>query len=470
MAMHTEAAEPSMRDRLFGKDSLAPGHHPELHTPQHAVMIMRALHGFYRRMALCRLIAVQLWEGALITDALLGPPGRFQTGVHSVVALTLATGALATVGAVAAWSHHHEGVQDWMSGRRVLNRISDYLRRTARERRVSADIPGLIEGASVLAMAACTAWTAPPAQQGASVLWSAAFTFLLLYFPFSQYVIDPAWYQPGLARRAGYAWFRFAIPLVLAVTGIAVYRACAPASASGPDGAIVIAGLMFRLYVDVSLVNALLGALPDALRDQREELAEAVSTVVHSKIKNELRVLGPNLELESRPSWVQASWHSLVHQVESLRRHPFREGDGTDIGEIIEDVRSTAYGHAADSAAIDLSVESTGVDVMPLRATDLNLLQIVLSDLCANSVREANRLRRSSFRIWIFIRAVEEERRRRLIVTVEDEGDGFDGDSIMNRPESSLAILNHRLKRLGGGITIDRTPAGTRVQATWLAL
>lgn len=469
--MPSEEATLSIRDRVFGKGALVPGHRPELHTTQHAVMIRRALHGFYRRMALSRLIVVPLWAGALITEVLTGPTSRPQDSTRLLGTLVLVTGVLSTLGAVAAWSHHHEGVLDWMDDRRALHRFSGYLRRTARDRQVSVDVPGLTEGAGVLAMSSLTAWTAPQAHQTVPVLWSVAFTLLLLYFPFSQYVIDPSWYQPALARRADHAWIRFLLPLALAGTGFVLYRVCAPVSAPGPDSAIVIAGLMLRLYVDVSLVNALLSALPDALRDQRKDLSDAVSSVVHSKIKNELRILGTYLELDSQSPAAQASWHSLVHQVETLRCHPFREGDSLDLDEIIEGVRSTSRALAADSSAIELSAQSEGTEGAPLRPTDLNLLEIILSDLCANSVREANRLGRSAYGIRISISTTLEGRRRRVTATVEDDGSGFDGTSSMSRQGASLAVLDRRLKRRGGGIEVSRVPdGGARVRATWLAL
>ncbi|WP_326623887.1 MULTISPECIES: ATP-binding protein [unclassified Streptomyces] len=469
--MPSEEAAFSIRDRVFGKGALAPGHRPELHTTQHAVMVRRALQGFYRRMALSRLVVVPLWTGTLTAEVLTSPTSRPQSSTRLLVTLVLMTGALSALGAVAAWSHHHEGALNWMGARRALRHFSGYLRRTARDRRVSVDVPGLTEGAGVLAMASLTAWTAPEAQQAAPVLWSVAFTLLLLYFPFSQYVIDPSWYQPDLARRGDHAWFRFLLPLALAGAGFALYRVCAPASAPGPAGAIVIVGLMLRLYVDVSLVNALLSALPDALRDQRKDLSDAVSSVVHSKIKNELRILGTYLELDSQSPVVQASWHSLVHQVETLRCHPFREGDRLDLDEIVEGVRSTSRAHAADSSAIELSAETAGADGAPLRPTDLNLLELILSDLCANSVREANRLGRSTYGIRISISMAEEGRRHRVTVTVEDDGGGFNGALSMNRQGSSLAVLDRRLKRRGGGIEVSRAPGGgARVRATWLAL
>lgn len=434
------------------------------------MLIRRALHGYYRRMALSRLAAAVLWSGALTADVLTNPTGRVRADPDLALGLVLGTGALASLGAVAAWSHHHDDVLDWMRGQTGLRRFARYLHRTAANRGVGLDVPGVTEGVGVLAMGAMTAWTTHSAAAGAPVTWSLAFTMLLLYFPFSQYVIDPAWYAPALARRAGAAWFRALIPLAVAGAGFALFGLCAPEGSGGPGAGFVVAGLLVRVYADVGLVNALLGALPDSLHDQRKDLADAVSSVVHSKVKNELRILGTHLDLDSQPSAVQSSWHSLVHQVERLRRHPFREDGRAGLTEIVEGVRFTCRALAADSSAVDLSAEGTDDDG-PLRATDLDLLEIVLTDLCANAVREANRLRLTAFGIRVRVRTEEEGERRRVTVTVEDDGDGFDASLPRQRRDTSLAVLDRRLQRRGGRIAVRRTSGGgARVQATWLAM
>ncbi len=465
VAMPSARAMSSLRDRLFGKGALAPGHHPDLHTMPHAVMARRALHGFYRRMALSRLVVALLWTVFMTVPP--HAPGR----VGDLVGASVVAGVAAMVSAVAAWVHHHDGVLEWMRDRAVLGWMSSYLRRTARERRVSVDVPGAAEGASVLALTALTAWAAPSAGEVASVEWSLAFTLLLLYFPFSQYVIDPAWYQPDLARRAGFAWFRFLLPLALAGAGLVLYRVCAPTASVGPDGAVVIAGLMMRLYVDVSLVNSLLAALPSSLRDQRKDLSDAVSSALHSKIKNQLRLLSHQLDLDSQSAEVRASWHRLMHQVESLRRHPFREDGGVDIDDILEGVKSTCGSLVHDRSAIEVSVERSPEGGSPLRPTDLSLLEIVLGDLCGNAVREANRQGGPMFKIRVSVSTTREGSRRRVTVVVKDDGRGFDAAAPLSRMDSSLAVLDRRLRRRGGGLDFSRSSSGgAQVRATWLAL
>lgn len=450
---------------MFGERVLAPAHHPDLNTMHHAVMVRRALHGFYRRMALSRLVVALLWT------VFLAVPLYASGEAGGVAGAVVAAGAAGVVAAVAAWAHHHDGVLDWMRDRAVFDWLSAYLRRTARERRVAVDVPGAAEGASLLAMTALTAWVAPSVGEVAPVEWSIAFTLMLLYFPCSQYVIDPAWYQPDLAGRGGLAWFRFLLPLALAGAGFALYRVCAPTASVGPDGAVVIAGLMVRLYVDVSLVNSLLTALPDSLCDQRKDLSDAVSSALHSKVKNQLRLLSHQLDLDSQSAEVQASWHSLMHQVESLRRYPFREDGGVGIDDVLDGVKSTCLALATDSSAIEVSVERSLEEGSPLRPTDLSLLEIVLGDLCGNAVREANRQGRLMFGIRVSVSTTREGSRRRVTVVVKDDGRGFDATTPLSRADSSLAVLDRRLRRRGGGLDLSDSPAGgAQVRATWLAL
>ncbi|MGW8764876.1 ATP-binding protein [Streptomyces sp. NPDC055815] len=462
--MAAQDAAPPLRDRLsawFEGGARVPGHRPDLRTTDHQVMARRALHGFYRWTALCRLVSAVLWTGC----GLAAVRGGGSVGAAPV----LVAGAVASVGALAAWSHHHDGALEWMGERRPLRGFASYLSRTARERRVTLDVPGVTEGAGVVAMGLVTAWSAPSGPP--PLAWSAAFTLLLLYLPFAQYVIDPAWYAPELARSAPYAWARLLLPVLLAAAGYTVYRLAAPPGATGPDGALVLWGAVVRVYVDVTLVDSLLSALGPALRDERKDLADVVSSAVHSKVKNEFRVLGTLLDLDEQSDEVQARWHSLVHQVESLRCDPFREGDRTGLDEIVADVLSTCRAFSAAPETLVVTAEHSGTGGHPLRPTDLDLLESVLSDLCVNAVREANRLRAPEFDIRISLAVTPEAGRRRVSVMVTDDGRGFDGASSMSRRGSSLAVLDRRLRKRGGRIEVAAAPGGGAVvRGTWFAL
>lgn len=446
-------------------------HRADLHSPAHALMVKRGLRDFYRRMALLRLGLTPVWAAALLAAVTptaattSGPPGDHGTRVWFI----LATAGIFALGALAAWAHHHRRALDWMAARPVLRCAAEYLERTARTRRVAVDVPGLTEGIGAVAMTVLTAQAAPRA--GADPLaWSIALSALLLCYPFTQYVIDPSWYQERYAHRPGLARCRWALPALLAVTGFVVYRAAVPDGSAGPDTAVLVAALLLRLYTDISLVDCLMGGLGETLRDQRKDLADTVSSVVHSKIKNEMRILRPVMAPDEQSAAARASWHSLVHNVEQLRCHPFREDGPADLAELLADVRGTALAYALDRSMLTVS---THLDVGEgaLRSTDLALLGTVLSDLCANSVQAANRLNRRDLHIAIRVVTAPQRERHRITASVEDNGPGFGEYDPLSDPRSSLTVLDRRLRQRGGGLTVGRAArGGSRVSASWLCL
>lgn len=433
---------------------------PSLRTLRHGLMAHRGLRGLYRHQAAIRMVLAPAWTAILLA---VGHPGLPSWTVA-------ASGVCATVGALAAWSHHHELALDWMADHGGLRRIARYLRRTARERRVILDVPGMIEGAGLLSMVAITA-AAAPARGATTAAWSVAFTLMLLYLPLSNYVIDSSWYQPRLAGRAGYGWLRSLLPLGFVAVCATLYALCAPAGAAGPDGAIVLAGFLLRLYADIRLEDGLLATLDASLRDQSQDLSDAVSSKVHSRVKHELRILAAAMDLDAQPPAVQASWHSLVHNVERLRCHPFQEESPRSPGEVVDDVRATVRALAENPAAVGFTCRTGDLLADRLRPTDMALLESVLSDLCANSVREANRLRRPGFGLDVEMRTDDTDDGCRVTVTVTDTGTGFTDGRVLDEHRSSLSVLARRLRRRGGDLELGTAPTGgARVTAAWLAL
>lgn len=430
-----------------------------LRTMRHALLVQRGLRGFYRVQAVSRMLISISWTVILVV---------FVDAPVPVMAY-VAAGTCAVVGAVAAWSHHHDGALDWMSDRPGLGFAAGYLHRTARDRRISVDIPGLVEGTALIAMTLLTAVAAPAQGTEDELPWSIAFALLVTYLPFIHYVIDPSWYQPRYADQPGYAWFRYALPTAFAGVAAIAFWTTAPPDAANPNAGIVVAVWLLRLYVDMSLEDALVGGLDDALRDHRKDLADAVSSEVHSRVKNELRILAAELDLDAQPPMVQATWHSLVHNVERLRRHPFRDaGRRRSTAEIVEAVHATVRALADDPAAIRFTTDTSDFTVAPLRSTDLGLLELVLGDLCANSVREANRTRSDGFEIHARLVTTTQS----VTVTVADTGSGFPAGHDRDETQSSLTVLDRRLRRRGGGLDLGRSAkhGGAQVTATWRAL
>ena len=60
------------------------------------------------------------------------------------------------------------------------------------------------------------------------------------------------------------------------------------------------------------------------------------------------------------------------------------------------------------------------------------------------------------------------QQKRRLVIEIEDDGEGFDPDSVTPQPGSARGLgllgMRERVELFGGSVTFDSTPgSGTRV-------